>query len=197
VWKSLRSLRLLLVILLFLVLILTACLPLSPIIDSHPEWQSVWDKTHLANSLNSPWAYWIDLAMVLTVPAFAFMVRLFMRKTDAETLIMGLFACLLIYHLGWKLIPYYGNGLHNAAMPISSGFYDPKALPPMNGILGYIWGLGLFCAEIVMMLLLPILLAYRLLKKSAGIFVLAALQLCTAHALLQTLTPDFWAWFMD
>jgi hypothetical protein len=99
--------------------------------------------------------------------------------------------------LGWKVIPYYGNGLHNAAMPISSGFYDPKALPPMNGILGYIWGLGLFCIEIVMMLLLPILLAYRLIKKSMGIFVLAALQLCTAHALLQTLTPDFWVWVMD
>ena len=196
-WKSLRSLRLLLVILLFLVLILTACLPLSPIIDSHPEWQGVWDKEHLALSRSSPRAYLIDLAMVLTVPAFAFMVRLFMRKTDAETLIMGLFACLLIYHLGWKLIPYYGNGLHNAAMPISRGFYDPKALPPMNGILGYIWGLGLFCTEIVMMLLLPILLVYRLIKKSAGIFVLAALQLCTAHALLQTITPDFWVWFMD
>ncbi|MFN4914430.1 MAG: hypothetical protein ACK5FT_03860 [Sphingomonadales bacterium] len=64
--------------------------------DTHPEWQSVWDITHLANSRNSPWAYLIDLAMVLTVPAFAFMVRLCMRKTDSETLIMGLFACLLI-----------------------------------------------------------------------------------------------------
>jgi hypothetical protein len=119
------------------------------------------------------------------------------RKTDAETLIMGLFACLLIYHLGWKVIPYYGNGLHNAAMPIDSGFYDPKALPPMNGILGYIWGLGLFFTEIMMLLLLPILLIYKLNKKSPGIFVLATLQLCTAHALLQTLTPDFWLWFMD
>jgi hypothetical protein len=173
------------------------CLPQAPLMDNHPEWQSVWDKTHLANSRNSPWAYLIDLAMVLTVPAFAFMVRLCMRKTDAETLIMGLFACLLIYHLGWKVIPYYGNGLHNAAMPIDSGFYDPKALPPMNGILGYIWGLGLFFTEIMMLLLLPILLIYKLNKKSPGIFVLATLQLCTAHALLQTLTPDFWLWFMD
>lgn len=67
----------------------------------------------------------------------------------------------------------------------------------MNGILGYSWGLGLFCAEIAMMLLLPILLVYRLIKKSTEIFFLAALQLCTAHALLQTLTPDFWVWFMD
>lgn len=196
-WNSLRSLWLLLVILLFLVLILTACLPLSPIIDSHPEWQSVWDNEHLVMSQSSPRAYWIDLALLLVFPALAFLIRLCMRKTDSETLIMSLFACLLIYHLGWKLIPYYGNGLHKAAMPIGSGFYDPKALPPMNGILGYIWGLGLFYAEILMMLLLPILLVYRLIKKSPGIFVLAALQLCTAHALLQTLTPDFWAWFMD
>ncbi len=71
-------------------------MPQKPLMDTHPEWQSVWDITHLANSRNSPWAYLIDLAMVLTVPAFAFMVRLCMRKTDSETLIMGLFACLLI-----------------------------------------------------------------------------------------------------
>jgi hypothetical protein len=48
-----------------------------------------------------------------------------------------------------------------------------------------------------MMMLLPILLIYQLIKKSPGILVLATMQLCIAHALLQTLTPDFWAWFMD
>lgn len=195
--NPLQFLRLLLAILLILVLILTACMPLSPIIDSHPEWQGVWDKAHLDTSRSSPRTYWIDFSLLLVVTAFAFMVRQCMRKTNSETLLMGMFTCLLIYHLGWKLIPYYGNGLHNAAMPTSSGFYDPKTLPPINGIVGYTWGLGLFCAEIWMMLLLPILLVFRLIKKSMGIFVLAALQLCTAHALLQTLTPDFWAWFMD
>ncbi len=191
-----RPLKPILIILCLLLPGFFICLPHTPLIDTHPEWRSVWDKAHLAVSRDSPWAYLIDFSLLLVAAALVVMVRLCMQKIAPETLIIGMFACLLIYHLGWKFIPYYGNGLHHAAMPISSGFYDPKALPPMNGILGYIWGLGLFCTEIMMMLL-PILLIYQLIKKSPGILVLATMQLCIAHALLQTLTPDFWAWFMD
>jgi len=173
------------------------CLTFAPVIDAHPAWKSVWDVTHKTSTEHNLREIIMGTAMLMTIAAVLITIRLQMQTLDSEIRLFSFYALLLIFHLGWQVIPYYANGLHNAAIPIEGGYYDPKALPPMNGMIGYIWGMGLFGGVILLKLIFPLLWIYRIMKHPRSVFVWALMPLFIADALLETLTPDFWVWFMD
>jgi len=57
--------------------------------------------------------------------------------------------------------------------------------------------MGLFGGVILLKLIFPLLWIYRIMKHPRSVFVWALMPLFIADALLETLTPDFWVWFMD
>jgi len=186
-----------LAILAALLVLVLCCLNYAPVIDAHPAWKSVWDVAHKTSSAHNFREMLIGTGMLMTIAAVLITIRLHMQNIGSEIRLFSFYVLLLIFHLGWQVLPYYANGLHNAAITVEGGYYDPKAVPPISGMFGYIWVMGLFGGVILMKLIFPLLWIYRIIINPRSVFVWALMPLFIADALLDTLTPDFWVWFMD
>jgi hypothetical protein len=170
---------------------------MKPVIDSHSAWESVWCNSHKSSQEHTVRAILVYTGFGLVLISIWYILRLRTINIVNEIFLTSLYAGLIIYHFGCKIIPYFANGLHNAAKPLESGFYDPKALPSLNTMFGYIWIPCLIGGVIVIKLVFPWMWFYQIIKQRQSIFLWALIHIYTADALLETLTPDFWGWFMD
>ena len=180
---------------LLLFIFLLCSLTASPLIDNHPEWQSVWNPKHIEFAAAQWQAFFINSGIVITLLVWGWIIHLYVKKTDAVSLATALFLGVIVFHLGCKWLPFAANGLFNAKYQIFSGFYDPKALPPYH-IFKFIWTL-LLIVHFFAMLACLIYFIYLAICRQFNYKFLFICHLLITDSLLGLPLPDFWVWFMD
>lgn len=172
------------------------CLNTQPLIDAHPEWQSVWNPLHIQAAAARWTAWFINTAIALSVLSWVWVIRMCFKKNNSISILWALFLGNLVFHLGCMWIPYAGNGLFHAHHAIGSGFYDPKTLPPSLDLLRNIW-LLLLTAHFFASIGCLLYIGYLAFRRQFSLRFLFFCQLFVSDFILSTLIPDFWVWFMD
>ena len=172
------------------------CLNTQPLIDAHPEWQSVWNPLHIQAAADQWKAWLISTAVIICVLAWVWVIYLFFKTKDSISTMWALLLGNLIFHLGCMWIPYAGNGLFHAQHGVCGGFYDPKALPPSTELIRNIW-LLLLMAHFFASIACLLYIGYLAFLRQFSLRFLFFCQLFVSDFILSTLIPDFWVWFMD
>lgn len=144
----------------------------------------------------------ISLGMLLSVISLTLAVISLFRKdvTVGQRLLM-LVLSLIIFNIGWRLYPFYANGLMQIFGDgrTSSGF-DPKDLYPCNTF-EMIWPLVVMLFYLFMILIIPVLIIIHLiiayLKRVAGKTELLIIIVYLLNYAFIWLTPQYLYWFFD
>jgi hypothetical protein len=133
--------------------------------------------------------------MLLCVRAAYLSRKLLKIKLESPAILWVGTLLLLIFHIGWKNIPFWINGIHHQqACCIDT---DPKSLPPLTLWYGIIWYLGSMCF-LIFTLLSPFFLAIVLYKNThLRKHTPSLLLLLLIHFLLFQMSPGYYDWLLD
>ncbi len=144
----------------------------------------------------------ISLGMTFALVSIALsVVSLFRKECSVGQRLLMLVLSLLIFNIGWRLFPFYANGLMQVfGNGGSSSAFDPKDLFP-NNTFRFVWPLVVVLFYLFLVFIIPLLIIVHLLisytKRVAGKTEVMMVIIYLLNYAFIWLTPQYLYWFFD